>query len=597
MNQFFKQVLASLIGTMTALLLATVTLGASGLLLLLLLLAQDSSPTIKDKTVLMVDLGTAIRDTEPAFTLNQAFSSSNESALTLRKTVAAIDKARQDSQITAIFLDGRQSNATKGYATLSEIREALEKFRQAGKKIIAYGMDWEEVDYYLISVADEVILNPMGGLAINGFGTQPLFYAGAFEKYGIGVQAIRVGSYKSAIEPFIRGNLSPENRQQLQTLLSQRWQNFAETVGQTRQLPMAQLQAIADNQGLLTAQKAQEKGLIDQVAYWDEVLEKLKKISAKEDQTFRQISLESYQDVAVKAVPEQRSANKIAVVYAEGEIVNGDGALQRIGGDRFSRELRKIRNDDAVKAVVLRINSPGGSATASDVILREVELIKAKKPVIISMGDVAASGGYWIATGGQHIFAEPNTITGSIGVFGLLLNTEKIGNKLGLSWDTVKTAKLADLNSSIRPKNPEELAIYQQSVNQVYNLFLDKVARSRGLTKEQVAEIAQGRVWSGEEAKQIGLVDEMGSLKDAIAYAATQANVGKDWEIAEYPAKKGWEEALLGKIFQVKAITPLKSSDPLTLEWEKFKQELTVLQAFNDPRAIYARLPLNWNFR
>lgn len=597
MNQFFKQVLASLIGTITAIILATVALGGSGLFLLILLLAQDSSPIVKDKTVLVIDLATEIRDTKPTFTLSQALSSQNQSTLTLQEVLAAIDKARQDSHITAIFLDGRESNATKGYATLSEVRDALLKFRQAGKKIIAYGMNWEETDYYLTSVADEIILNPMGGLEINGFGTQPLFYAGAFEKYGVGVQIIRVGRYKSAVEPFIREDLSPENRQQLQTLLGQRWQNFTSTVEQTRHIAAGQIQAIADNQGLLTAQTAKKQGLVDQVAYWDEVLEKLKKISAKEDQTFRQINLESYQTVSVKAVPEKQSANKIAVVYADGEIVNGDGALQQIGGDRFSKELRKIRNDDAVKAIVLRIDSPGGSATASDVILREIQLIRQKKPVIISMGDVAASGGYWIATGGQRIFAEPNTITGSIGVFGLLLNTEKIGNKLGLTWDTVKTAKLADLSSNIRPKSPEELAIYQQSVNQVYNLFLDKVAQSRGLAKEQVAEIAQGRVWSGEEAQKIGLVDEIGGLQDAIAYAVAQANVGKDWEIAEYPEKKGWEEAFLGKLFNINALTNPQSIDPLTVEWEKFKKELIVLQALNDPKAIYARLPLNWNIR
>ena len=212
------------------------------------------------------------------------------------------------------------------------------------------------------------------------------------------------------------------------------------------------------------------------------------------------------------------------------------------------------------------------------------------------MGDVAASGGYWMATGGQHIFAEPNTITGSIGVFSLLFNTEKIGNNFGLTWDTVKTAKLADLSTTVRPKSEQEIAIYQQTVNKIYDLFLDKVSQSRKIPKETVAEIAQGRVWSGTEAQKIGLVDEIGGLNAAIAYAVAQTNLGQDWEIAEYPQKKSLEAAILGKLFNIQAFTAMNPSDPLTVEWEKFKQEFGVLQTFNDPKSVYARLPFNWIF-
>jgi protease-4 len=405
-----------------------------------------------------------------------------------------------------------------------------------------------------------------------------------------------VGNYKSAVEPYTRASLSPENRQQLETLIGGIWQNFITNVASSRKISPTQIQAIADNQGLLSAQEAKSKGLIDQIAYWDEVLAKLTSLSAKEQQTFRQIDLASYSDVAVKSVPEKSSANKIAVVYAEGAIVNGDGTFETVGGDRFSRELRKIRNDDEVKAVVLRINSPGGSATASEIILREIQLIKAEKPVIISMGDVAASGGYWMATGGQHIFAEPNTITGSIGVFSLLFNTEKIGNNFGLTWDTVKTAKLADLSTNVRPKSEQEIAIYQQTVNKIYDLFLDKVSQSRKIPKEKVAEIAQGRVWLGTDAQKIGLVDDLGGLNAAIAYAVAQTNLGQDWEIVEYPQKKSLEAAILGKLFNIQAFTVVNPSDPLTVEWEKFKQELGVLQTFNDPKSVYARLPFNWIF-
>jgi protease-4 len=431
---------------------------------------------------------------------------------------------------------------------------------------------------------------------MNGLGAQPLFYKGAFEKYGIGVQTVRVGNYKSAVEPYTRASLSPENRQQLETLIGGIWQNFITTVGTSRKISPDQIQAIADNQGLLSAKEAKSKGFIDQIAYWDEVLAKLTNLSVKEEQTFRQIDLASYSDVAVKSLPEQSSGNKIAIVYAEGAIVNGDGTFETVGGDRFSRELRKIRNDDEVKAVVLRINSPGGSATASEIILREIQLIKSKKPVIISMGDVAASGGYWMAIGGQHIFAQPNTITGSIGVFTLLFNTEKIGNKFGFTWDTVKTAKLADLNTTVRPKSEQEIAIHQQTINKIYDLFLDKVSQSRKIPQEKVAEIAQGRVWSGTEAQKIGLVDEIGGLNAAIAYAVAQTNLGQDWEIAEYPQKKSLEATILRKLFNIQAFADVNPSDPLTAEWEKFKQELGILQTFNDPKSIYARLPFNWIF-
>jgi len=595
MNQFFKQILSSLIGTIAALLLI-VTIGASGLIILFLLLSQDGSPTVKDKTVLVFDLATKIRDTEPTITLSQAFSQEEQSTLTLKQVLKNLDKARQDPHITAIFLDGRNSSGTRGSATSMEIRQALEVFKKAGKKIIAYGVDWDERDYYLTSIADEVILNPIGMMEMNGLGAQPMFYKGAFEKYGIGVQVVRVGNYKAAVEPYTRENLSPENRQQLETLIGGVWQNFITTVGTSRKISSDQIQAIADNQGLLSAKEAKSKGFIDQIAYWDEVLAKLTNLSAKEEQTFRQIDLASYSDVAVKSLPEQSSGNKIAVVYAEGAIVNGDGTFETVGGDRFSKELRKIRNDDSVKAVVLRINSPGGSATASDIILREIQLIKAQKPDIISMGDVAASGGYWMATGGQHIFAEPNTITGSIGVFSLLFNTEKIGNNFGLTWDTVKTAKLADLSTSVRPKSEQEIAIYQQTVNKIYDLFLDKVSQSRKIPKEKVAEIAQGRVWSGTEAQKIGLVDEIGGLNAAIAYAVAQTNLGQDWEIAEYPQKKSLEATILGKLFNIQAFAEVNPSDPLTVEWEKFKQELGILQTFNDPKSVYARLPFNWIF-
>lgn len=600
MNRFIKQILASFIGTIAALLM-TVTVGASALVLLLLLLSQDSSPVVKEKTVLIFDLATQIQDTESTPSFNQILSQESQSTLSLRQVLETIQKASKDDRIVAIFLDGRQGGGASGYASLTEIREALQRFRQTGKKIIAYGVDWREPDYFLASIADEILENPIGTVEINGLGAEPLFYGAALAKYGIGVQAVRVGNFKSAVEPFTRQDLSPQNRQQLESLLGGVWQTYIETVATSRSLTASDLQAIADYQGLLSAQKAQKAKLIDKVVYWDQVVDQLKslsKVDEDEEKSFRQISLNDYVSVPVKAFPVRRSDQKIAVLYIDGTIVNGAGSLDSVGGDRFVKLIRKIRADQDIKAVVVRINSPGGSATASDLIWREVQLLKAKKPVVISMGNVAASGGYWIATGGQHIFAEPTTITGSIGVFSLLFNVETIGNRFGLTWDQVQTSKLANLGSGIRPKSAAELAIFQQAVNQIYDLFLDKVSQSRGLSKAKVAEIAQGRVWTGAEAQKIGLVDDLGGLEQAITYAANQTNLGDNWELDEYPRQKSLETAILESLFklQIQSQVAKMQTDPLTQKWQDFRAELTSLQTLNDPKGIYARLPFNWKW-
>jgi protease-4 len=344
------------------------------------------------------------------------------------------------------------------------------------------------------------------------------------------------------------------------------------------------------------ATEARQRRLVDKVAYLDEVVTDLKKLtgSSEKDKSFRQIRLTTYADVKSKDFKERTSDNKIAMVYAQGEIVNGQGRGQQVGGQSFARQLRQVRQDEDVKAVVLRINSPGGSATASEEILREVRLTSHKKPVIVSMGDYAASGGYWIATGANHIFAEPNTITGSIGVFGLQFNVQKLASDYGITWDVVKTGRYADSTTVSRPKTPQELAIAQKSVNQIYNQFLNKVAESRKLPKQKVAQIAQGRVWSGQDAKQLGLVDEIGGIDDAIKYAAKQAKLGENWELEEYPKVRSFEKRILEKLTSEDSAENRKPSDPLSAEFLKLKADLSILKGMNDPMGIYARLPFNW---
>ncbi|MGI8499688.1 MAG: signal peptide peptidase SppA [Hassallia sp.] len=611
MRNFLKQTFASLVGSLLGLIIFC-GVGTSTLFFLFIIAAtsKDNGPQVKDKSVLVFDLATKITDSEPSSNelFQQAFSGEDENRMSLRRVIDTLEKARRDKRIVGIYLDATHTQAASsvaGFATLKEVRQELEKFRSSGKKIVAYGMELGEREYYLSSVADTVIVNPLGAMEVNGLSTQTMFLAGALQKYGIGVQVVRVGKFKGAVEPYILPKLSPENREQTQKLLDDVWAEWRTAVGKSRKLTPQKLQAIADNQAVLMADEAKSSGLVDRIDYFDEVVTDLKKLtdSDKEDKTFRQIDLAEYAGVSGKQFGIERdSKNKIAVVYAEGEIVDGQGSDSEVGGDRFAKTFRKLRQDKNVKAVVLRINSPGGSATAAEVMQREVRLTRKIKPVVVSMGDLAASGGYWIASDSNRIFAEPNTITGSIGVFGLLLNGQKLANDNGITWDSVKTGRYADSQTVSRPKSPEELAVYQRSVNRIYNLFLNKVSQGRKLPQQKVAEIAQGRVWSGVAAKQIGLVDEIGGIDAAIDYAAKSANLANDWELQEYPRHSTFEERFFGKVTQEARTalgieTTTKSPDLLTAEFQKLQKELAIMQKMNDPLGVYARLPFNFTIR
>ncbi len=593
MKQFLKQTFASTVGTLVALFLF-MAMGTMGLVAILIAATvEEEGPKVKNESVLVMNLSLPIRDTNPPTSLGEALAGEENRAVTLRQVLDSLEKAKDDKRIVGLFLDGSQGGGTaSGYATLKEVRGALEEFKAAGKPIIAYNLNWGERDYYLASVADQVIVNPMGGMEINGLSSQQLFLAGALEKYGVGVQVIRVGKYKSAVEPFINTSFSQENRQQTQDWLWDIWGEFLTAVGKSREMPSKEIQTIASTKGLLLPDEAKASGLVDQLAYFDEVTEQLKELTGIEEEkekSFRKISLSSYAEVVEGK--QRSSRNKIAVVYAEGAIVNGQGETQEVGSASFAKELRKIRRDEDVKAVVLRVNSPGGSATASEIILRELQLIRENnKPVIVSMGDVAASGGYWISTASDRIFAEPNTITGSIGVFGLLPNVQKLAADNGLTWDVVKTGTFADTGGINRPKTPEELAIYQKYVNDIYDKFLDKVAKSRKLPKEKVAEIAQGRVWSGKDAKEIGLVDQIGGIDVAIAYAAQKAELEDDWELQEYPEQRTLEEELLENLL---GDPEAKKLDPLTAEFLRLKKDLDIFRSLNDPKNSYTRLPFD----
>jgi protease IV len=595
MRDFLKTTLATLLG-----LTLFTGLGLFGLIALIVAIASapEASPQVRDKSMLVLNMGQPITDSIPEQSagevVNEALAGAGGDPLTLRSVVTALDRAAKDDKIVGLYLYSADAvpGVPTGYATLKEVREALQRFKASGKKIYAYDVDWREKEYYLASVADSIAINPMGGMEINGLSAQTAFFSGALQKFGIGVQAIWRGKYKSAVEPFLRQNSSTASREQTTKLLNDIWGEVLNTSSQARKRSPQDLQKLVDSKGILTAKEAKAEKLVDRVAYIDEVIEDLKKVTGEDEESksFRGIGIADYA-MAIGDRHERQSENKIAVVYAEGEIVDGEGEAGLIGGDRLARQLRKLRQDDGVKAVVLRVNSPGGSAVASEVIQREVILTRKAKPVVVSMGSLAASGGYWISTYSDRIFAEPTTITGSIGVFGLLPNVQKLANDNGVSWDTVKTGKFADGQTITRPKTQEEIKIVQRLVGEIYDQFLAKVAESRKLDQKKVAEIAQGRVWSGAEAKKLGLVDELGGLGAAIADASKRAKLGDDWMVEEYPRPTTFEERLVRGLFGAHVKAKPKASDPFTQEFHQLKSEFESLRHLNDPQGIYLRMP------
>jgi protease IV len=609
MRQFLKYTLASLTGSILFFLLAgfLLSLGAVGLVGILVAGAsrQSDAPTVDKDTVLVYDLSTLIPDSPEAFDPSVlVFGGQPPSSLTLRQAVLALEQAATDDRITALYLKGSGAGVGLGLASQMEIREALEAFRATDKPIVAYDISWTKREYALASVADTVYLNPFGEIEMNGLYAETMFQAEALEKLGVGVQVTRVGRYKSAVEPLIRDTMSPEERDQTQRLLGDVWQTLLTSTAEPRDLSAQQLQAIADTQGFLFGDEATTANLADAIAYEDEVIAALREITGEADDNndsngstldFRQISLARYAKTVEDPLLSRRSSNKVALIYAEGPIVDGgnSGSFTQSGviaANALAGQLRQLRQDDDVKAIVLRVNSPGGSATASEVILRELQLVQESgKPVVVSMGNVAASGGYWIASQADVIMAQPTTITGSIGVYGIFLNLEDLGTKVGINWEGVKTAELADIFSSTRPKTEAELAILQRAVDTIYDSFLDRVAVGRDLALPAVAELAQGRVWSGKAALDLGLVDELGGVNSALSTAADLAELGEDWRLKEYPEFGGWQRFL--RTFLGADTAHATRYDPLTTQVLQFVDETQLIRSLNDPRGIYALMP------
>ena len=595
-----KNFITSMLGALVALIVFTtgaVLLFIGFIGALVTMGQQRKAPEVISGSYLVFDLSTNITDAPPPIDFGD-FPGGRQDTMQLRSITRAIRYASKDSKIVGVLLLGNLSPGGygTGYAALKEVRAALGDFRASGKPVVAY-IDYATTkDFYLASVANEVVLDPYGAVLMPGLASEPWFFAGAFEKYGIGVQVTRVGKYKSYVESYTRTNMSPENREQVQKLLDDVWGTILADVGKSRGVTPEAIQSTVDTEGIITPSVALKAHLVDRVAYRDEIIDKLKKATGVTSATdsFKQVQLSYYVKATQARQLTTMGSGEVAIVYAEGEIVEGEGDQTEIGGARFAREIRRLRENSSVKAIVLRVNSPGGSATAAETIQRELRLARKVKPVIVSMGSYAASGGYWISAFGDRIFAEPNTITGSIGVFGIQPNFQKLANDHGITFDSVKTGKFADALTLTRPKTDEELAVFQRLVDWIYSQFIAKVAEGRKLSPARVEEIAQGRVWSGVDALKIGLVDEIGGLDAAIKYAGAKASMGEHFRVTEYPRSRNLSEEIAEMLGRIAPEGLHLHSTGLVGEIkERIESEFAWLRALNDPRGVYARMPVD----
>jgi len=597
MKDFFKMMFACLAAFCVAglammffcLLLAGIFAAAVG---------GEAKPVVHRDSVMVLDLSVNIADAPPSGAgeevIAQLLGSGGPQRLQLRKVVDAIDAAAYDSRIRGLFLEGSFSpmNFGSGYAALLEVRAALERFRETGKPVIAYLVGPSTRDYLVASAASEIIINPLGMLATPGLSAEVMYLGGTFEKFGIGVQVAKAGKYKSAGEAFSQRHMSDAEREQLGALLADVWGQFIEPVSKSRGISPEALQELIDNEGVISAELALKAGLVDEIKDFPEVLDELKELTGerRDAATFTQIALPSYIAQRGSRASAIGSKPRIAVVYAEGEIVDGEGSPDNVGGDRFARELREIRRDDKVKAVVLRVNSPGGSAIASEVIRRELVLLHAQKPLVVSMGTVAASGGYWISTDCDHIFAQPNTITGSIGVVAILPNFEGLAQKIELNVESLKTGRNADVFSIAKARSPEAMGVLQKLVDETYVKFIDRVSAGRELDRDTVEAIAGGRVWSGEDAFERGLVDELGGLREAISHAASLAGI-EEFTVVDHPPARTFLEEVLEKL--ERTANPVAGRGPAADLRRFLSGSLRRLEMLNDPNGIYAIMPVS----
>ncbi len=523
MRSFLKYTLA----TITGIFLSTLMI----IFLLVIIIAASSSEKpaeVRPNSILYMKLNEIIVDRavdNPFFFLPAGFRNIREMGLI--NILDNIRKAKKDDNINGIYLQLSAINA--GVGTTEEIRNALIDFKESGKFIIAFADVYTQKSYYLASVADSIYLNPEGNFFLTGLASQIMFYKGALDKLGIEAQVIRHGEYKSAMEPFMNEHMSSENREQIMHWMGSIWQHMLKGIGEERNIEPEKLNHLADNITIRTAESAIEHGLVDGLIFKDEMINTLKKITGTDEKKdLRVVTLRKYTKVPAKRDYKGIAKDKVAVIYAHGDIRLGNTGEGTIASERISKAIRQARRDSSVKAIVLRVNSGGGGVLASEIILRESQLASQTKPLVASMGDVAASGGYYILAPADTILAHPNTVTGSIGVWAVLPNVKTFMNKkLGINVDVAKTNPMADIGSPFRPLTSEERSIIQSMVEETYDSFLDEVSDGRNMTRDEVDEVGRGRVWSGENALENGLIDAYGGLHDAIEIAARMAGLDK----------------------------------------------------------------------
>lgn len=584
MKGFLKSLLASIVG-------CSIVIGIFIFIFILIIAAMSFGSSdkynLKDNTVLTLKLeGTLSERVEPNSFLD-LIGQNTDLEIGLDDILSSIKKAKENDNIKGIYINAGAFAASN--ASLKEIRDQLADFKESGKFIVAYADVYSQGCYYLSSVADKVIMNPQGNLDLHGLSSSPTFYKGLLDKIGIEMQIFKVGTFKSAVEPFMLDKMSDANREQVTAYINDIWSTITSEISDSRKISVDKINQLTDSlQTFKLANASVTDGLVDTLMYETEVKEYLKDLLKVEKA--KDVRMASIKDMtSVSFVKESNSKDVIAILYAEGSINNGSGK-DGITDKRYVKEIEKLKDNDKVKAVVFRVNSPGGSAYASEQIWKAITDLKAKKPVVVSMGDYAASGGYYIACNASKIIAQPNTLTGSIGIFGMFPNFEGLTKKVGLSFDNVKTNKFADFGDATRPMRPEEKVILQQYIEHGYDLFLTRCSEGRNIPKDSLDYIAQGRVWTGNQALKIGLVDALGNIDTAIEEAAKLAKLD-DYSLQDYPKKVDFLESLLSNQKEEFATKAMK--EYLGKDYELFK----TIKEIKEQDFVQARMPYDISIR
>lgn len=588
MKDFLKFTLA----TVTGIVISSVVLFFISILVVFSMVSSSESETqVRKNSVMMLDLNGTLAERSQENPLDLIMKDDYKT-YGLDDILSSIKKAKENEDIKGIYIQATSLGA--GFASLEEIRNALKDFKESGKFVVAYGDAYTQGLYYLSSVADKVLLNPQGMLEWRGLAATPMFFKDLLEKVGVEMQVFKVGTYKSAVEPFISTEMSTANREQINVYLSSIWGQITSAVAESRNLSVEALNKEADRMLMFyPAEESVKNGLVDTLIYKNDVRDYLKNLAGiDKDDNMPILGIQDMINVK-KNVPRDKSGNVIAVYYAYGEIDGGSSAStdEGINSEKVIKDLRKLKDNENVKAVVLRVNSPGGSAYGSEQIWYAVNQLKKEKPVIVSMGDYAASGGYYISCNADTIVAEPTTLTGSIGIFGMMPNAKGLTEKLGVNFDVVKTNPYADFGNLTRPMNDGEKGLMQMYVNNGYELFLTRCSDGRGISMEELDKIAQGRVWTGSTAKELGLVDELGGLDKALEIAIAKAGVDA-YTVMSYPKKEGFLESLMntnpGNYIKGRMLNG-KMSD--------MYRQFSIIENFDKIDRIQARVPFELNIQ